>query len=189
MTALPSAAADGSSALDHASACDNHQYISFEIGDDHYALDITHCLEIRGWTPVTSLPNQSDYVRGVLNLRGAVVPVIDLRSRFWGKTTDATPTHVVIVVSFEDQLAGLLVDAVSNILTIPSDQLKDIPEIGTAHHENYLENILTSDEEMIAILSVASLLSGEDWETLSEFDELPASEEAVAPTTSKGRKK
>lgn len=150
------------------------QYISFRVGDGQYAVDIMRCREIKGWTEITGLPNQPKYVRGVLNLRGIVVPIIDLRSRFWGESTDATAMHVVIIVSVGDQIVGLLVDAVSDILSIESGQIKDVPEAGQSTDARYLNGLIALGEEMVAILSLADLLRDES------FDDVNDTKEAVS---------
>src|SRR5271157_4702862 len=94
------------------------QFISFKIGSEEYAIDIMAVREIKGWTETTALPNQPDYILGVMNLRGIIVPVYDLRCRFGMGLTEASRSHVVIIVAARDRMAGLLVDAVSDILTI-----------------------------------------------------------------------
>lgn len=99
-----------------AGASDNLvQFISFAIGDDQYGVDIMAVREIKEWTEITHLPKQPEYVRGVLNLRGVIVPIIDLRCRFGQGLTEATPLHVIIIVQIEHQLVGLLADRVSDI--------------------------------------------------------------------------
>src|SRR5246127_3264951 len=99
-----------------AAASDNLvQFISFAIGDDQYGVDIMAVREIKEWTEITHLPKQPDYVRGVLNLRGVIVPIIDLRCRFGQGKTEATALHVVIVVQVEARLIGLLADRVLDI--------------------------------------------------------------------------
>src|SRR5262245_45294789 len=84
------------------------QFISFAIGDDQYGVDIMAVREIKGWTEITHLPNQPAYVRGVLNLRGIIVPIIDLRCRFGQGVTEATPLHIVIIVQVGSRPVGLL---------------------------------------------------------------------------------
>src|SRR6185369_16427943 len=84
------------------------QFISFAIGNDQYGVDIMAVREIKGWSDITHLPKQPDYVRGVLNLRGAIVPIVDLRCRFGQGLTAATVMHVVIIVQMEERLVGLL---------------------------------------------------------------------------------
>src|SRR5438270_13558132 len=92
------------------------KFVSFAIGDDQYGVDIMAVREIKGWAEITHLPKQPDYVRGVLNLRGVMVPIIDLRCRFGQGMTEATALHVVIVVQVEFRLIGLLADRVLDIL-------------------------------------------------------------------------
>lgn len=150
------------------SAGEESQYISFRVDKGQYAVDIMRCREIKGWTEITGLPNQPSYVRGVLNLRGIVVPIIDLRSRFWGEQTDATPMHVVIIVSVGEQIVGLLVDAVSDILSTESNQIKEVPEAGQTADARYLKGLIALGDEMVAILSLSSLLQGEEFGAIAE---------------------
>ena len=94
------------------------QLISFAIGDDQYGVDIMAVREIKGWTEITHLPRQPDYVRGVLNLRGVIVPIIDLRCRFGQGLTQATPLHIVIIVQIAAKPVGLLADRVLDIVSL-----------------------------------------------------------------------
>src|ERR1700752_2922976 len=91
-----------------AAATTPNQLISFAIGDDQYGVDIMAVREIKGWTAITTLPRQPEYVRGVLNLRGVIVPIVDLRCRFGQGLTEATPMHIVIIVQIAAKPAGLL---------------------------------------------------------------------------------
>src|SRR5271157_876008 len=95
-----------------ASAGKSTEFISFAIGDDQYGVDIMAVREIKGWTAITHLPKQPDYVRGVLNLRGVIVPIIDLRCRFGQGLTEATPLHICIIVQIANKPIGLLADRV-----------------------------------------------------------------------------
>ena len=92
------------------------QFISFAIGDDQYGVDIMAVREIKDWTAIRHLPHQPDYVRGICNLRGAFIPIVDLRCRFGQGLTEATPLHVFIIVQIGRQQVGLLVDRVSDIV-------------------------------------------------------------------------
>src|SRR6267142_2631945 len=105
------------------------QVISFAIGDDQYGVDIMAVREIKGWSEITHLPKQPEYVRGVLNLRGVIVPIIDLRCRFGQGKTEATPLHVVIVVQVGARLIGLLADRVLDILSFEANQVQPVPQI------------------------------------------------------------
>lgn len=143
------------------------QFISFTVGEEQYAVDIMSVREIKGWTAVTTLPNQPDYVRGVMNLRGIVVPIIDLRSRFGGPSTDATPIHVVIIMNVGERIIGLLVDAVSDILSINDNQIKDVPAAGQKSESQFLRGIITINEEMVALLSVDKLVEEEEFNQIT----------------------
>src|SRR4051812_18371694 len=93
------------------------QFVSFAIGEDQYGVDIMAVREIKGWSDITHLPRQPDYVRGVLNLRGVIVPIIDLRCRFGQGVTESTPMHIVIIVQIDDRQVGLLADRVLDIVS------------------------------------------------------------------------
>src|ERR1700722_7598625 len=107
-TQLVPSAAPRSTIGDHTSAAASTEFISFAIGDEQYGVDIMAVRGIKEWSGVTHLPNQPDYMRGVLNLRGGMVPIIDLRCRFGQGLSDATPVHVVIVVQVDNKTVGLL---------------------------------------------------------------------------------
>lgn len=143
--------------MDEAEAAKLVQFVSFKVGDSEYGIDIMAVREIQGWTNVTVLPNTPDYVRGVLNLRGAIVPIFDLRCRFSGAHTDATPLHVVIIVAVGDRIMGLLVDAVSDILTINSDEVMPVPEIETQADQRFLSGLITVEDHMVALLEINKL--------------------------------
>ena len=103
---------------DRAVTAGTTELINFAIGDDQYGVDIMAVREIKGWTEITHLPNQPDYVRGVLNLRGVIVPIIDLRCRFGQGLTEAGPTHIVIIVQLGARPVGLLADRVLDIVSL-----------------------------------------------------------------------
>src|SRR5690242_9028836 len=100
------------------------QFISFAIGDDQYGVDIMAVREIKGWSEITHLPKQPDYLRGVLNLRGAMVPIVDLRCRFGQGMTEATALHVAIVVQIGPKMVGLLADRVLDIIAFEASQVQ-----------------------------------------------------------------
>ncbi|MEO1331586.1 MAG: chemotaxis protein CheW, partial [Pseudomonadota bacterium] len=111
------------------------QYVTFQNGDRVYGLEITRVVEIRQWAPVSDLPNQPAYTRGVLNIRGEVIPVHDLRARFGGALTEATENHVVLIVALGDQKAGVLVDAVSDIVSVTGHDVRSVPD-GAQHTDD-----------------------------------------------------
>jgi purine-binding chemotaxis protein CheW len=135
------------------------EFISFAIGDEQYGVDIMAVREIKEWSGVTQLPNQPDYMRGVLNLRGVMVPIIDLRCRFGQGLTDATPVHVVIVVNIEGKTVGLLADRVLDIVSVEGAQVQPVPQVSRGSQANFLSGLVTIDTTMIALINLKNLLS------------------------------
>jgi purine-binding chemotaxis protein CheW len=146
------------------------QFISFAIGGDQYGVDIMAVREIKGWSDITHLPRQPDYMRGVLNLRGAMVPIIDLRCRFGQGVTEATPLHVVIVVQIGPRMVGLLADRVLDIISFEAAQVQPVPRISAASRAEFLSGLVTVDGAMIALIDISNLLS----EITKAPDERPA---------------
>jgi purine-binding chemotaxis protein CheW len=135
------------------------QFISFAIGDDQYGVDIMSVREIKGWSDITHLPKQPDYVRGVLNLRGVMVPIIDLRCRFGQGLTEATPIHIVIIVQVGSRPVGLLADRVLDIVSFDASQIQPVPRIAEASRIDFLAGLVTVDGTMIALIDLPNLLS------------------------------
>jgi purine-binding chemotaxis protein CheW len=154
---VPSAAPIG----DHTSAKASTEFISFAIGDEQYGVDIMAVREIKEWSGVTQLPNQPDYKRGVLNLRGVMVPIIGLRCRFGQGLTDATPVHVVIVVQVGNKTVGLLADRVLDIVSVEASRIQPVPQVSRASQANFLSGLVTVDETMIASIDLGRLMSGQ----------------------------
>jgi len=142
-------------------AADHRQYVSFAAGAEQYAVDIMSVREIKGWTDVTRLPNQPEYVRGVLNLRGAVLPIVDLQCRLGGGLTETTQRHVVVIVALQDRQVGLLVDAVSDILDVSDEKIQPVPETSSREEARVFSGFLTDDTQMVAMLDLSRLLATE----------------------------
>jgi purine-binding chemotaxis protein CheW len=135
------------------------QLISFAIGDDQYGVDIMAVREIKGWTDITPLPRQPQYVRGVLNLRGVIVPIVDLRCRFGQGLTQATALHIVIIVHIAGKPVGLLADRVLDIVSLDETQIKPVPRVAQAQRLNFLSGLVTTEDAMIALIDLPNLLS------------------------------
>ena len=149
--ALPGRSKDSTSA----------ELISFAIGDEQYGVDIMAVREIKGWSEINHLPGQPDYVRGVLNLRGVMVPIVDLRCRFGGGLTEANALHVVIIVQIGDQQVGLLADRVLDIVAFESAQVQPVPAVVRNGRTEFLSGLLTVDAGMIALINLSHLLDHE----------------------------
>jgi purine-binding chemotaxis protein CheW len=140
-------------------AANSLQLIAFSIGEQTYGVEITTVREIRAWNGATPLPNTRDFVRGVINLRGTIVPIFDLRARFGEGQTSPTKNHVVVVMSVGDKWVGILVDAVSDILTVSKDDIHDVPE-GNSIDTELLNGIVTHDSRMVGLIDLQAVVSG-----------------------------
>jgi purine-binding chemotaxis protein CheW len=148
------------------------QFISFKIGEEGYAIDIMAVREIKGWTETTPLPNQPGYILGVMNLRGIIVPVYDLRCRFGMGLTEASRSHAIIIVAAQDRMAGLLVDAVSDILTIDSNLICPVPEVECGASADFLSGIIPVNDTMVVILALDELLARGQGAPSSQMNEV-----------------
>jgi purine-binding chemotaxis protein CheW len=135
------------------------ELISFAIGNHQYGVDIMAVREIKGWSEITHLPKQPEYVRGVLNLRGVIVPIVDLRCRFGQGMTEATPLHIVIIVQIDSRLVGLLADRVLDIVSFESSQIQPVPRTASTSQVEFLSGLVTVDNAMIALIDLPNLFS------------------------------
>ena len=133
--------------------------INFAIGNDQYGVDIMSVREIKEWSNVTHLPKQPDYIRGVLNLRGIVVPIVDLRCRFGQGLTNSTPTHIIIIVQIEGRQVGLLADQVLDIVSFERGEIQPIPSVARSSRARFLSGLVTVEGAMIALIDLVPLLS------------------------------
>jgi purine-binding chemotaxis protein CheW len=134
------------------------ELISFRIGSQEFCVDIMSIREIRGWTPATALPHAPAYVRGVINLRGAVLPIVDLSIRLGLGAAELTPRHVIIVAQVENQILGLLVDAVSDILTVTDDMIQPTPDVASEAVRTFVRGLLAIDGRMVSFISLDRVL-------------------------------
>ncbi|PWC39900.1 chemotaxis protein CheW [Azospirillum sp. TSO35-2] len=149
-------------ALNNAGNGTEEQYVTFTVGAEEYGVNILAVREIRGWTPESRLPNLPDYVRGVINLRGIIIPIFDLRARFGGGMTQVTKRHVVVVMQVGERTRGILVDAISDILAIGPDAIKPPPDVDSGLIDaEYLSGLYTADDRMVTLLNVDKLFAGE----------------------------
>jgi purine-binding chemotaxis protein CheW len=137
------------------------EFISFAVGDEQYGVNIMAVREIKDWSAITQLPNQPDYMRGVLNLRGVIVPIIDLRCRFGNGLTDATPMHVIIVIQIDGETVGLLADRVLDIIAVDASQIQPVPKVSHDARTGFLSGLVAIEKTMIALIDLKSLLSSQ----------------------------
>ena len=133
------------------------QFITFHSGEQEFGADIMVIREIRGWTPTTQLPHSPEYVLGVINLRGSVLPVVDLNARLGRAKTEANIKHVIVVVKAGERTIGLLVDAVSDILTVSPSDIQATPDLARDEQAEFVEGIAVLDSRLVTILSLEKL--------------------------------
>ena len=138
------------------------ELITFEVAGQVFGLDIMAIREIRAWTPVTKLPRVPAHVAGVVNLRGTVLPVVDLAARLGWAPTEATSRHAIIVTQLGGQVSGWIVESVSDIVTLPGDALQPAPATGSDSVVQFLEGLAAIDDHMVQVLNLAALSAGEE---------------------------
>jgi len=143
-------------------ATEGSQYLSFILGEEHYGVDILRVQEIKGYTSVTRIPNTPDFIKGVLNLRGAIVPIVDLRAKFGMEKVDATMFTVIVVVVVKDRVMGVVVDAVSDVLDIPMKEIQPPPNFGAKVDTSFIYSIARSGDKLITLLDIDRVLSTDE---------------------------
>ncbi|WP_372178833.1 chemotaxis protein CheW [Xanthomonas axonopodis pv. phyllanthi] len=134
------------------------EFLSFALGEEHYGVDILKVQEIRGYDSVTRLPDAPDYIKGVINLRGTIVPVIDLRLKLRLKEARYDAFTVMIVLNVEDRVVGIVVDSVSDVIPLSDDQIRPTPEFGASVDTRFISGIGTQDDRMLILLDIETLL-------------------------------
>ncbi len=142
------------------------QFLTFTLGAEHYAVDILRVQEIRGWHQVTRVPNAPTHMLGVLNLRGTIVPIIDMRMRFRLDKIEYTSVTVIIVLAVQTatgrQVFGIVVDSVSDVLDVKASDVKAKPDFGAAVNTDFIHGLATVGEQMIMLLDIDKLMTVEE---------------------------
>lgn len=137
---------------------DGNQYLTFQLGEELYGVDILRVQEIKGYTTVTKIPNTPPHIKGVLNLRGTIVPIVELRTKFGMSTIDYTLFTVIVVVVVRDRIMGLVVDSVSDVLNIEKKDIQPPPQFGAKVDVSVLTGIGKSGDKLVSLLNVDRLL-------------------------------
>lgn len=144
------------------------EFLSVRVGEQEYAMDIKSIREIRGWIASTQLPYAPDYIKGMINLRGSVLIVVDLACRLGLGHTEPNPASVVVVVENGDRVVGLLVDAVCDIVTVTDDMRQATPETGSNVPKSYVQGLVMMENRIISILSINSVIPDERLQAMAE---------------------
>ncbi|MCF6202623.1 MAG: chemotaxis protein CheW [Methylococcaceae bacterium] len=149
------------------------QFLTFELAGEAYGIEILKVQEIRGWESVREIPNTPDYIKGALNLRGEIVPIIDLRERFGMDKTEYSPITVVIVLCVEGSqgtnVMGIVADAVSDVLDITLADIKATPKLGSKIDTRYMRGMHVGKKQMVMLLDTDKLLDSEEFEGISSL--------------------
>jgi purine-binding chemotaxis protein CheW len=137
----------------------SQQFLTFLLDDQEYGLEIFKIREIRGYSPITPIPNVPSHVRGVMNLRGTVLPVVDLRMKFHLPVVEYSKYTVIVIATVGDKTVGLLVDAVSDVLTVALDAIRDAPDFGAAVDTRFINGVFQSKEHLTVALNLEELLT------------------------------
>jgi len=150
------------------------QYLTFSLAGEEYGVDILGVQEVKVWTRVTVLPNTPGYIKGVLDLRGAIVPIIDLRARFGMEYVDYDKTTVIIVLKLNidnrQRIIGLVVDSVSDVLDIRHSDIKSIDEFDLRSKSEAVTGVATVNSKLVIMLDAAKLLDASEMESLAGTD-------------------
>jgi purine-binding chemotaxis protein CheW len=145
-----------------AGAGSGSQYLSFALGNEEYGIDILKVQEIRGYSAITAIPNTPAYIRGVINLRGAVVPVVDLRARFGLAAAEYDKFTVIIVVTIGTRVAGLIVDAVSDVLNVDRADVEPTPDFGASVDTSFITGMAKMADKLVLLLDIDRVAASAD---------------------------
>ncbi|MBI4938785.1 MAG: chemotaxis protein CheW [Nitrosomonadales bacterium] len=142
----------------------NNEFLTFTLGNEEYGIDILRVQEIRGYDAVTAIANTPEFIKGVVNLRGIIVPIVDMRIKFRLGNVTYGPQTVVIILNIAGRVVGMVVDGVSDVITLAPEQIKPAPEFGATLDTRYLTGLGTVDARMIILVDIERLMSSRDME-------------------------
>jgi purine-binding chemotaxis protein CheW len=152
----------------------NQQFLVFSLGDEEYAIDILKVQEIRDYDHVTRISNAPDFIKGVANLRGVIVPIVDLRIKFRLESAEYNANTVVIVVNIGRRVVGIVVDRVSDVMTLTAEQRKPAPEFGVGLPLDYIHGLGDLGERMLILVDIEKLLTSKEMALVDEAGETHA---------------
>ena len=138
------------------------EFLVFTLGDEEYGIDILKVQEIRGYDQVTRIANTPDFIKGVTNLRGVIVPIVDLRVKFSQQDVEYNDNTVVIVLNLGQRVVGIVVDGVSDVLSLAADQIRPAPEFAVTLSTEYLTGLGALGDRMLILVNIEKLLNSEE---------------------------
>lgn len=152
----------------------SQEFLVFTLGEEDYAIDILKVQEIRGYENVTRIANTPEFMKGVTNLRGIIVPIVDLRIKFNLESVEYNDQTVVIVLNIGERVVGIVVDSVSDVTTLKNDQIKPPPEFSTTLSTEYLTGLGSVGETMLVIVDIEKLLTSQEMELVTASSDQPS---------------
>jgi purine-binding chemotaxis protein CheW len=150
------------------SASAGDEYLTFTLGQEEYGIDILKVQEIRGYDAVTKIANTPEFIKGVINLRGTIVPIIDMRIKFKLGNVAYDQFTVVIILNIANRVVGMVVDGVSDVIALPSEQIKPAPEFGATLDTQYIIGLATVEERMLIVIDIERLMTSQDMELVEQ---------------------
>ncbi len=138
------------------------EYLTFVLGDEEYGLEILKVQEIRGYDSVTQIANTPDFIKGVVNLRGKIVPIVDLRIKFHLGKVVYDEFTVVIILNLGGRVVGIVVDGVSDVMALKEDQIRDVPSLVTSIDTKYIVGLATVEQQMLILVDIEQLMSSQE---------------------------
>ena len=139
-----------------------NEFLTFTLGDEEYGVDILKVQEIRGYDTVTKIPDAPDFIKGVINLRGTIVPVVDMRLKFKLGKADYNEFTVMIILNIQRRVVGMVVDGVSDVMQLTAEQIRPAPEFGGAVNTKFITGLGALDQRMLILVDIEKLMSGSD---------------------------
>jgi purine-binding chemotaxis protein CheW len=154
-----------------AESVDAGEYLTFTLGEEEYGIDILKVQEIRGYDAVTKIANTPDFIKGVINLRGTIVPIVDLRIRFNLGSVEYNEFTVVIILTVRDRVVGVVVDGVSDVITLQSSQINTVPSMVSTIDTKYLVGLGTVEGRMLILVNIESLMTSQEMQVIESVTE------------------
>ncbi|MGB8516811.1 MAG: chemotaxis protein CheW [Gallionella sp.] len=155
-------------ATENSSGISNNEFLTFTLGHEEYGLDILKVQEIRGYDAVTSIANMPEFIKGVINLRGTIVPIVDLRIKFKLAKVEYDQFTVVIILNLGHRVVGIVVDSVSDVLTLNHEQIRAAPELSAALDTRYILGLGTVEARMLILVDIEKLMSSGEMALVDE---------------------
>ena len=153
---------------DAASAAPKKEFLSFRLGQEEYCLDILSVQEIRGYDTVTSIANTPEFIKGVINLRGNIVPIVDMRIKFRLPEVRYDATTIVIILNLNKKMIGIVVDSVSDVIALPVEGIREAPRFGSAINTEFISGMATVDGRMLIVVDIQRMMSSDDLQLIEQ---------------------